>query len=235
VRSLIEHADAGKISPDEARRLWNLRDGNLSGRPKREAQRHLNHCTTCKRLAGIEDTVSKAGVRVFLPLPAAIVLAAKGVAGSAASGASASGGSTAPAGGALAATGGGLLSGATAKAAVALGVLALSGSLAGTGKLYRDRDRPQPVSRPALAAAARPTGAPETRRQARKPAKAKARSHRVRKPVRRTTNPAVTTAPRQTTASTRALATPQTANSAASPTVRRASARAGGEFVLGGP
>jgi len=235
VRSLIEHADAGKVSPAEARRLWNLRDGNLSGRPKREAQRHLNHCTTCRRLAGIEDTVSSAGVRVFLPLPAAMALAAKGVAGSAASGASASGGSTAPAGGALAATGGGLLSGATAKAAVALGVLALGGSLAGTGKLYRDRDRPQPVSRPALAAAARPTGAQQVRRQARKPAIAKARSHRVRKPARRTTNPAVTTASRRTTASTRALATPRTASPAASPTVRRASARAGGEFVLGGP
>lgn len=231
VRSLIEHADAGKISPKEARRLWNLRDGNLSGRPKREAERHLKHCTTCRRLAGIEDTVSEAGVRVFLPLPAATILAATAATGSAATGA----GSTTPAGGALAATSGGLLSGATAKAAVALGVLAVSGSLAGTGKLYTDRDRPHPVAAPALAVAAHPTAAKQAGRQAGDPAKTNARSESARKPIRRTASPAATTTSRRTTASTRTLPTPHTTSPASSMTVRRTSARAGGEFVLGGP
>ncbi len=239
MRSLIEHADAGKVSPDEARRLWNLRDGNLSGRPKREAQRHLDHCTTCKRLAGVEDAVSSAGVRVFLPLPAAIALATKGLAASATSGATTGAGSAAPATGALAATGGGLLSGATAKTAVALGVLALGGSLAGTGKLYRDRDRPQPLSRPATAVAAKPAAARAPRRRASQPRK-RAKPRRASQPAgspapRTTTKSAGATASRQTTTAAPALSTPAPASSATSPAARRASTPAGGEFVLGGP
>lgn len=238
VRSLIEHADAGKVSPEEARRLWNLRDGNLSGRPKREAQRHLNHCTTCRRLAGIEDTVSKAGVRVFLPLPAGMALAAKGLAGSGAAGASASAGSSTPASGAIAATAGGLLSGVTAKAAVALGVLAVGGSLAGTGKLYRDRDRPAPVQRSPLAATA-PTAGPQpaTRpaRRAATPTAAKKPARPVRSRVRRTTSHAAAPSSPQTTEPTSTFAPAVAAGTRESQTARRASAPSGGEFVLGGP
>lgn len=157
VRSLIEHADAGKLRPEEAKRLWELRDGKITGRPKREAQRHLDHCSTCQRILAIEDGVNEAGVRVFLPLPF-IALAAKlfgtATAGSAAAatattgaagatgGASVGahlGGTIAVTGSTATATGGGVLAGITAKVALGLAGLAVASSTAGVAKLVHDR------------------------------------------------------------------------------------------------
>jgi len=235
VRSLIEHADAGKVSPQEARRLWDLRDGNLGGRPKREAQRHLDHCTTCQRLAGIEDTVSQAGVRVFLPLPIAAALPAKGLTGSAAAGTSASAGQTAGGAG-LAATGGGLLSGVTAKAAVALGVLALGGSIAGTAKIYQDRDRPVPVAPSPLrasTAASRSSSAARPAVHAAKPSGAKTRGRAVHARVRSAAHHSAPLRSTQTTSPASAFVPAVTTT--VSQTTQHASTPAGGEFVLGRP
>lgn len=172
VRSLIEHADAGKLRPEEAKRLWELRDGKISGRPKREAQRHLDHCSTCQRILAIEDGVNEAGVRVFLPLPF-IALAAKlfgtTTAGSAAAatattgaagatgGASVGaqlGGTIAVTGSTATATGGSVLAGITAKVALGLAGLAVASSTAGVAKLVHDRQEQERRSLAALTAGA---------------------------------------------------------------------------------
>lgn len=174
VRSLIEHADAGKLRPEEAKRLWQLRDAKLSGRPKREAQRHLDHCTTCQRIIGIEDGINAAGMRVFLPLPAIALagslfgtgagggVAATGGAGSGAAGTGATsvgtqvGGTLAATSGGATAAGGSVLAGITAKVALGLAGLAVAGSTTGVGKLIHDRQEPEPRQHAALTASAVP-------------------------------------------------------------------------------
>ncbi len=236
VRSLIEHADAGKVSQQEARRLWDLRDGNLGGRPKREAQRHLDHCTTCQRLAGIEDTVSQSGVRVFLPLPIAAALAANGLARNGAAGASVGAGQTGGAPG-LAATGAGLLSGVTAKAAVALGVFALGGSIAGTAKIYRDRDRPVPVEPSPLRASTPAPGPSRSARPASHAAKrstAKTQAGGARGAARAAAHHSAPQR-RTQTATPATVFAPAVATTTVSQRTQHASTPSGGEFVLGRP
>ena len=217
MRSLIEHADAGKVSADEARRLWNLRDGDLSGRPKREAQRHLDHCTTCKRLAGVEDAVSSAGVRVFLPLPAAIALATKGLAASATSGATTGAGSAAPAT-------------ARARCETAGGGSALRRHGRRTaGRPRRARARRQPRRHRQALPRPRPPPTPlaaSDRRgcQAGPPARAprrRASQPRKRAKPRRASQPAGSPAPRTTTKSAGATASRQTTTARPLPSRRR--------------
>jgi RNA polymerase sigma factor (sigma-70 family) len=69
LRTLIAHADGSNISRAERAQLFDLLDGELKGREKRIAQRHLDSCEACQRLAAIERNVTTAGAHVFLPLP----------------------------------------------------------------------------------------------------------------------------------------------------------------------
>lgn len=76
LRTLIAHADGSDVPRKERARLFALLDGELRGRERRMAQRHLDHCPACQRLATIEHNVTAAGAYVFGPLP--LVLAAIG-------------------------------------------------------------------------------------------------------------------------------------------------------------
>jgi RNA polymerase sigma factor (sigma-70 family) len=72
LRSLIAHADGSSVPRGERAQLFALLDGELKGRDKRIAQRHLDNCAACQRLADIERHVTAAGAHVFLPLPLAL-------------------------------------------------------------------------------------------------------------------------------------------------------------------
>jgi len=76
-RMLIEHADGQKVSEQEAQMLWQYADGELSGKRARELKRHVSHCTACQRLLGLEESVSKNGMLVVLPIPVLLLAAGK--------------------------------------------------------------------------------------------------------------------------------------------------------------
>lgn len=179
-RMLIEHADGEKLTPQEAQLLWQYKDGELSGKRARELKRHVEYCSACKRLLGLEQSIEKAGMHVVLPLPVVLMAAGKPAAVAAgilpsshATGAAATGGgSTVAAGGAgsagvqlggsiLAAQAptaftGSVIAGVTAKVGLALGTLATAGSMAGVYKLAHDKQNSQaaPTHAPAQVVAA---------------------------------------------------------------------------------
>lgn len=171
VRSLIEHAAGPTLRADEAKRLWQYRDGKLTGKPKRDIARHVKHCATCQRLLASEQYFDQAAIRVFVPLPLIATLGTMVGAGAAGGGASATtaagAGASATSAGALgggsslAGLGSSVLSGATAKVAVGLAVGAVGLSGAGVTKLYLDRDpgstKPAAPRLAAVAAAHIPT------------------------------------------------------------------------------
>lgn len=167
VRSLIEHAAGPTLRADEAKRLWDYRDGKITGKPKRDIARHVKHCATCQRLLGSEQYFDQAAIRVFVPLPliatigGALGMGAAGGGTSSASAAGAGAGATSAGAlggsGSLASLGSSVLSGAAAKAAVGLAVGAVGLSGAGVTKAYLDREpatRATAVATPNASAAA---------------------------------------------------------------------------------
>lgn len=79
-RMLIEHADGQKVTPQEAKLLWQYRDGQLSGKRARELRRHVDHCTACQRLLGLEDSIGTNGALVILPIPFLLLATGKTIA-----------------------------------------------------------------------------------------------------------------------------------------------------------
>jgi RNA polymerase sigma factor (sigma-70 family) len=147
-RMLIEHADGEKVSEKEATMLWQYRDGALSGKRARELKRHVDHCTACQRLIGLEDSISTNGALVILPIPVLLLAAGHAATTTATSGAATGAGSAsahttiggsilspvAPAGWT-----GSVLATVAAKVGLALAGLAVTVSVAGVYKLAHDR------------------------------------------------------------------------------------------------
>lgn len=164
-RMLIEHADGQKVSEKEARLLWQYADGELSGKRARELKRHIEHCTACQRLLGLEENISSSGMLVVLPIPVLLFAAGKtsiGTASAATGTGLASGGGQAASvaatgasaaevqmGGAILAStapstfSGSVIAGITAKVGLGLGTLATAGSMAGVYKLAHDKQQQQ--------------------------------------------------------------------------------------------
>lgn len=171
-RMLIEHADGQKVSEKEARLLWQYRDGELSGKRARELKRHVAHCTACQRLIGLEESVEKAGMHVFLPIPLLLLAAGKpaAVAAGVVPGTSAASSTAAGAGSAASVMGtggsggvklgqtilaaqvptaftGSVTAGVTAKIGLALGTLAAAGSMGGIYKIAHDKQEQREATR----------------------------------------------------------------------------------------
>lgn len=156
-RMLIEHADGQKVSEQEAKLLWQYADGQLSGKRARELKRHIEHCTACQRLLGLEETIGTNGALVVLPIPVLLLAAGKTLTGGSVAAASAGAvGSGSAAGGAgvgaqlggtvlapvaPSVTFGSVIAGVTAKAGLGLAGLAVAGSFAGVYKLAHDRQQ----------------------------------------------------------------------------------------------
>jgi len=169
-RMLIEHADGEKVSDKEAELLWQYRDGQLSGKRARELKRHVQHCTACQRLIGLEDAVEKAGMHAILPIPLLLLAAGKPAAAAAGilpSSTATTGAGTTSAASAMGAGGSGgvqlgqtilasqipttftgsVTAGLTAKVGLALGTLATTASMAGVYKIAHDKQAAREVSR----------------------------------------------------------------------------------------
>lgn len=169
-RMLIEHADGAKVSEKEAQLLWQYRDGQLSGKRARELKRHVEHCTACQRLIGLEDSVEKAGMHVVLPIPLLLLAAGKPAAAAAGilpGSAAGTGAGTTSAASAIGTGGSGgvqlgqtilasqvpttftgsVTAGLTAKVGLALGTLATAGSMGGVYKLAHDKQAEREASR----------------------------------------------------------------------------------------
>jgi len=168
-RMLIEHADGQKVSENEAQLLWQYRDGELSGKRARELKRHVQHCTACQRLLGLEEAVEKAGMHAILPIPLLLLAAGKpaAVAAGILPGSSATAATTGGAASVMGAGGSGgvqlgqtilasqiptaftvsVTAGITAKVGLALGTLAAAGSMGGIYKLAHDKQAQREASR----------------------------------------------------------------------------------------
>jgi len=248
LRSLIEHSAGTTLRADEAKRLWEYRDGKLSGKPKREVARHIKHCATCQRLLGAETHVDQAAIRVFVPMP---LLAAIGAwlhaAGTGAGAAATSTATLTTATATATATGttsfsavggSGVLSGFAAKVAVALGVGAVGLSGVGVTKLYLDRDTapaPGPAARAVLAATHIPQEGASRGVVLPRPVAAVKPARRAvarRADPRHAKTPARTTAPPPATSIAPAVSTPRTR--AGSPAAANPSAAARGTGVPDG-
>lgn len=256
-RMLIEHADGQKVSEKEAKMLWQYADGQLSGKRARELKRHVDHCTACQRLLGLEESIGTNGALVVLPIPVLLLATGKTFAGGGATAAASTAGSTGGAAGTAGAdlgvqlggtvlapaatkvTFGSVLAGATAKVGLALGALAATGSIAGVYKLAHDRQaqreataivaRAPARSQPRDANLAAVAPAP-TRTTAAKPAPAKRTKKRSR-PATRSARPTQRTA---TTSSAPAARPAATAPARTAPTAPQRSTRPASSTGSGG-
>lgn len=256
-RMLIEHADGQKVSDKEAKMLWQYSDGQLSGKRARELKRHVDHCTACQRLLGLEESIATNGALVVLPIPVLLLAAGKTltaatttVGASSGSGAAASGSVATQLGGSLlapaapATTFGSVLAGITAKVALGLAGLATTASIAGVYKLAHDRQSSthRPLSAQVAARTTPPHDAILTRRAsapAASPRRHKAAvKHAPKKRVRRSapaTRPASTPAatPARTPPAVHTTAAPVAPPGASAAATNQQSSPSGGEFVLG--
>ncbi|WP_027004820.1 sigma-70 family RNA polymerase sigma factor [Conexibacter woesei] len=67
--SLIHHAVGVEVGDEERGRLAALLAGELSGREKREVQRHLRHCDACQQLEREQLKFQRVAVQILSPLP----------------------------------------------------------------------------------------------------------------------------------------------------------------------
>lgn len=259
-RMLIEHADGQKVSAKEAKLLWQYRDGQLSGKRARELKRHIDHCTACQRLLGLEESIGTNGALVVLPIPVLLLAAGKTIgAGAAGTATGTTGGSGGSVGTALGGTvlapaakagwAGSVVGGVTAKAGLALGALATAGSLAGVYKLSHDR---QAERRAAAIAAIHPAAnvsephdaifvpaTAATRTAPRKPASRATEPRRTAKRPRRAARtttpirPSAASAPATTATRPNVPVTVRQPRPAAPRRNSSSTSGSGGEFVLG--
>lgn len=255
-RMLIEHADGQKVAEKEAKLLWQYADGQLSGKRARELKRHIDHCTACQRLLGLEESIGTNGALVVLPIPVLLLAAGKTLAGDTAAattgtGASGTGvgaqlGGTILAPAAPATTFGSVLAGATAKVGLALGGLAATASIAGVYKLAHDRQAQHATPAAAVrtvptAAAPKPAAIKAAPKPSPRPTAKPAKPHRpkARRTTKVTTAARVTStrAPARTTQSTTAVRQPTApapvAPRATAATTTQTRSTSGSEFLIG--
>jgi DNA-directed RNA polymerase specialized sigma24 family protein len=67
--SVVRHASEIEVDDEERGRLADYLSGQLEGREKRIARRHLQHCPTCQALARETDTFNRAAFGLLAPLP----------------------------------------------------------------------------------------------------------------------------------------------------------------------